>query len=219
MILKKAVFFLLLTILFSGCLNYYQEVKFNIDGSGKMTVKYWMKLPEDTTSFIQQYGIFNRDSIRKEYSSTFTKVENVKVYADTTDTTMHAVVEFSFKSIDSLNQLKRFSQSAFSFADGAAGQKVFTQFVAPMAMGFGADTSSLSLTYKYTFPGEIITHNAPKVEGKTLTWSYKQYEIGKGKTISVTFRPYKLNETPSWIYIICGLVLIIVVIFLFKKKK
>lgn len=218
--MKKAVFLLLIAILFTGCLNYYQEVKFKIDGSGNMIVKYWMKLPEgDTAGFIQQYGIFNKDSIRKDYSSTYTKVESIKVYADTTDTTMHAVVEFSFTSIDSLNKMKRFSQSAFSFADGASGQKIFTQFVPPVAIGFGADTSALTLTYKYTFPGEIIAHNAQTVDGKTLTWKYKQMEIGQGKTISVTFRPYKLKETPAWIYFLCGGVLLIVVLFLFKKKK
>lgn len=185
-----------------------------------MIVKYWMKIPEgDTARFIQQYGIFNKDSIKGEYSSPFTKVENIKVYADTTDTTMHALIEFRFSSIDSLNKLKRFSQSAFSFADGASGQKVFTQFIAPLAVGFGTDTSSLTLTYVYTFPGEIIAHNAHTVNGKTLTWKYKQMEVGQGKTISVTFRPYKLQETPMWIYSLCGIVLVLVIIFLFKKKK
>ena len=185
-----------------------------------MIVKYWMKLPEgDTADFIQNNGIFNRDSIKSEYSSPFTKVENIKVYTDTTDTTLHALIEFSFSSIDSLNKLKHFAQSSFSFVDGASGQKVFTQFVAPLAVGFGSDTSALTLTYKYTFPGEIITHNAQTVEGKTLTWKYKQMEVGQGKTISVTFRPYKLKETPVWIYSLCGAVLLLVVFFLFKKKK
>lgn len=218
--MKRALSLFLFAVLFTGCLNYYQEVKFNIDGSGKMIVKYWMKLPEgDTAGIIQQYGIFNKDTIKSDYSSTFTKVENIKVYADTTDTTMHAVIEFSFTSIDSLNKIKRFSQSAFSFADGASGQKVFTQFVAPLAVGFGTDTTGLTLTYKYTFPGEIIAHNAHTVSGKTLTWSYKQMEVGQGKTISVTFRPYKLKETPMWIYALCGAVLLIVIFFLFKRKK
>jgi hypothetical protein len=217
---KKSVFLALLAIIFSGCLNYYQEIKFNIDGSGKMVVKYWMKLPAgDTAGFVQKMGIFNKDSVKSEFTSAFTKIENVKVYSDTTDTTTHAEIEFSFTSIDSLNKLKPFNGSEFSFADGAAGQKIFTQNIAPVASGFGADTNSITMTYKYTFPGEIITHNALTSEGKTLTWKYKLSEIGKGKTISVTFRPYKLKETPVWIYSICGAVLLIVIGFLFKKKK
>jgi len=44
-------------------------------------------------------------------------------------------------------------------------------------------------------------------------------EIGKGKTISVTFKPFKLKETPYWIYILAGLVLLIVIFFLVRKKK
>ena len=218
--MKKAFIFILLTVLFGGYLNYYQEVKFNIDGSGKMVVKYWMKLSaEDTTSFFEQYGIFNKDSIRNEYSSKYTKVESIKVYADSTDTTMHAEIAFSFSSIDSLNHLKRFSQYSFSLADGASGQKIFTQFIPPMSVGLTSDTTSYTVTYKYVFPGEIITHNAPYVDGHTLMWKYKQSEIGQGKTISVTFRPYKLNETPAWIYFLCGFVLVLVISFLFKKKK
>ena len=46
---------------------------------------------------------------------------------------------------------------------------------------------------------------------------YRNWEAGK--TISVTFIPYKIKETPYWIYMISGAVLIIVIIFLFKKKK
>ena len=69
------------------------------------------------------------------------------------------------------------------------------------------------------FSGEVVTHNAPKVEGRTLVWDYTLAEIGSGKTISVTFIPFKLKETPYWIYALTGLVLLFVIFFLFRKKK
>jgi hypothetical protein len=175
----------------------------------------------DTEDFqiLDRVGIFNPDSIRSQFSSVYTIIENVEVYTDTTDSTVHGIITFNFIHIDSLNNTKAFADAHFLLRDGAAGQKIFSQFIPPIATGFGIDGSNFTVTYKYTFSGEIITHNAPEEEGRTLVWKYLLPEIGRGKTISVTFRPFKLKETPYWIYIISGVVLLIVIIFLFRKKK
>jgi len=206
--------------LFNGCLNYIQDVNIFPDGSGVMKIHYWMKTP-DTTSIklLGKVGIFNADSIKKEFTSPYTKMESVKVYSDSTDSTTHSVVEFSFTRIDSLNKMKAFSDAQFTFKDGASGQKIFSQFIPPIASGFGIDATSFKIQYKYTFSGEVVQHNAHKIEKRTLVWNYNLSEIGAGKTISVTFIPYKIKETPYWIYMLSGAVLLIVIIFLFKKKK
>ena len=185
-----------------------------------MKIHYWMKTP-DTSSIklLGKIGIFNADSIKKEFSSPSTKMENVKVYADSTDSTTHSIVEFSFTRIDSLNNVKAFADAQFTFKDGASGQKIFSQFIPPIASGFGIDGTNFKIQYKYTFSGEVVQHNAHKIEKKTLVWNYNLSEIGSGKTISVTFIPYKIKETPYWIYMLSGAVLLIVIIFLFKKKK
>ena len=94
-----------------------------------------------------------------------------------------------------------------------------SQFIPPIATGFGIDGTEYTITYVYKFSGTIITHNAHMEDGQTLTWKYTLAEIGSGKTISVTFRPFKLKETPYWIYVLSGIVLLIVIIFLFRKKK
>lgn len=212
--------FITLSFILLGCLNYEQEVNFNTDGSGEMKIHYWMKSPESThINIIEQIGIFNEDSIKNEFSSTHSIVNSVSVQRDTTDSTIHAFIELSFTNIDSLNETKPFSEANFSLKDGAAGQKIFSQFITPIATGFGFDGSSFNLTYTYIFPGEIITHNATKVSDKKLIWKYSLSEIGKGKTISVTYRPFKLKETPYWIYMLSGAVLLIVLIFLFRKRK
>jgi hypothetical protein len=179
-----------------------------------------MKTP-DTSSIklLGKIGIFNADSIKKEFSSPYTKIENIKVYSDSTDSTTHTIVEFSFSRVDSLNKVKAFSDAQFSFKDGASGQKVFSQFIPPIATGFGIDGTNFKIQYKYTFSGELVQHNAQKIEKRTLVWNYNLSEIGPGKTISVTFIPFKIKETPYWIYVLSGTVLLIVIIFLFKKKK
>lgn len=217
---KRSLLLLFLSLISFACLNYEQEVSLYPDGSGTMKIHYWMPSPDTLhRGVIDQVGIFNRDSLTKNFSSDFSKVENVTVYSDTTDSTIHAVIEISFIHIDSLNNTKPFSEANFSLKDGAAGQKVFSQFIPTAITGFGYVGSDFSIRYIYDLPGEIITHNAHEVRGTKLIWNYTLADIGRGKTISVTYRPFKLKETPVWIYILSGVVLFIVVIFLFRKKK
>jgi len=213
-----AVFILLTTVV--GCLNYTQDTIIYPDGSGEMNINYWMKF-SDTTNLntILSLEIFNPDSIKKEFSSPFVTLKNVTTYSDTTDSTIHSNIELSFNAIDSLNTVNAFSQSRFLLEDGAANQKIFSQFIPPVTTGFGIDGKNYRVTYNYEIRGDIITHNATNKSGNNLTWSYSLSEIGRGKTISVTFTPFKLKETPYWIYILAGLVLLIVIFFLVRKKK
>ncbi|RPI73646.1 MAG: hypothetical protein EHM47_05700 [Ignavibacteriales bacterium] len=213
-----SITFILLS--FYGCLNYTQETYLYPDGSGKMKINYWMNLPQNSdTTTINRVGIFNPELITKEFSSAYSFLNNVEVYTDSVDSTTHALIDLNFNHIDSLNKVKVFEDFQFSLKDGASGQKIFSQYIPPIATGFGIDGSEYSVSYTYIFSGTIITHNAQTEDGQTLTWKYTLAEIGSGKTISVTFRPFKLKETPYWIYILSGIVLLIVIIFLFRKKK
>ncbi|MCW8803776.1 MAG: hypothetical protein OQK57_05195 [Ignavibacteriaceae bacterium] len=210
----------LIMITFSSCLNYYQEVTLYPDGSGKMRIDYWMRfVNEESERVVDNLGIFNPDSIQSGFQSIYSKVENVNVYRDTTDFTTHAIIDISFTHIDSLNKTKVFSEYNFSFVEKTSGQIMFSQFIPPITTGFGIDASTFAVTYKYTIPGEILSHNAHQVSGKSLTWRYNLSEIGGGKTISVTFQPYRLKETPVWIYFLSGAVLLLVIFFLLKKRK
>lgn len=204
----------------AGCLNYTQEVNLYPDGSGTMDIHYWAKVDVDSgLTVVSKSEFFNKDSITANFTSKFTKVKSVTVSVDSTDSTIHAKVQLSFTHIDSLNNTQAFSGQNFRLEEGAAGQMVFTQFIPPPALGMNFEGSSYTVTYIYDFPGEIITHNATQVNKKQYIWKYKLEEIGKGKTISVSYRPFKLKETPYWIYVLSGSVLLIVLIFLFRKKR
>jgi len=219
---RYSIYFLFIVILLSipGCINYTQEVHLYPDGSGTMKINYWMKLPlGGDTSTVSRIGIFNTSQIREEFSSSYSTINNVEVYIDSVDSTTHSSIDLNFTHIDSLNKVEIFKDFRFSLKDGASGQKVFSQFIPPIATGFGIDGSEYTVTYIYKFFGNIITHNAQTEEGQILTWKYTLDEIGSGKTISVTFKPFKLKETPYWIYILSGIVLLIVIIFLFRRKK
>ncbi len=206
--------------MFSGCLNYIQDINLYSDGSGKMRINYWTKLPDSkSTKILDMVGIFNADSIRHEFTSEYFSLKNVKVYTDSTDSTTHAIIDITFQHIDSLNNTKIFAASNFSLKDGPSGLKVFSQFIPPIATGFGINGNAFQVTYKYYFGGDIVADNATGNDGRTLVWQYTLAEIGSGKTISVTFRPFRLKETPPWIYWLSGFVLLIVIIFLLKKKR
>ncbi len=216
----KNFFLVLLPLISIGCLNYIQDVNLYADGSGVMKISYWMKsLGNENSVIVEKIGLFNADSLRSSFQSQYNSIEDIEVYTDSTDSTMHAIVELTFPSIDSLNNHKSFKEYKFSLKDGAAGQKIFTQFIPPVATGFGVNRSDFNIQYKYTFGGEIITHNAQDNEGRTLVWNYTLDDIGSGKTILVTFKPFKIKQTPYWIYILSGIVLLVVIIFLFRKKK
>ena len=185
-----------------------------------MKINYWMKfINDESEKVVDNLGIFNPDSIKSGFQSAYSQVESVNVYRDTTDSSTHAEIDLSFNHIDSLNRTKVFAEYNFSFQEKTGGQIIFSQFIPPIATGFGIDASKFSVTYKYTIPGEILSHNANEVSGKSLTWRYNLSEIGGGKTISVTFQPYKLKETPVWIFFLSGAVLLLVLFFLLKKRK
>ncbi|MGE5498431.1 MAG: hypothetical protein ACM3Q2_10190 [Syntrophothermus sp.] len=219
---RKTIYFLILLIpiVFNGCLNYYQETTLKTDGSGKMFIHYWMKTTTAKDSaFVQQVGVFNQDSVKAEFFSKHSTINRVEVFSDSTDTTVHAQIELAFQSIDSLNNTRAFRESAFALKNGATGQKIFSQFIPPVATGFGVNPELFTVTYVYYIPGDIITSNAASQSKNKLTWTYKLSEIGAGKTITVTFRPFRLKETPVWIYFLAGMVLLVVIVFLFRKNK
>lgn len=218
--MKNFLSVVVLAFLLAGCINYEQRVLIYPDGSGNMEIHYWMHIPDSTVGkSVANLGIFIPDSIRNEFSSPFVKILDITSYSDSTDSTIHSLIKIEFSSIDSLNTIKAFAQSEFSLKDGASNQKIFTQFIPPVTTGFGIDGSKFFVKYVYEIRGDIITHNAISQNKNILTWQYNLNEIGRGKTISVTFKPYKLKETPKWIYYLAGLVLLVVIFYLFRKKK
>lgn len=218
--MKNFIVIALLGLTLNGCINYEQRVLIYPDGSGNMEIHYWLQVPDSVSrASITKLGIFIPDSIRNEFSSRFVKILSIDCYSDTTDSTYHTKIKIEFSSIDSLNTIKAFSQYEFRLVDGAGNQKIFSQFIPPVTTGFGVDASKFYVKYIYEIRGDIITHNATERNRNILTWKYNLSDIGRGKTISVTFRPYKLKETPAWIYYLAGLVLLVVIFYLFRKKK
>lgn len=216
---RKLIVLAILLMGLISCLDYTQVTTIKTDGTGTMFIHYFMKWSNQRdSSLVEQLGIFNKDSVYKEFSSEFSHVTNVEVYKDLQDSTIHGKVELDFNSLDSLNTTPAFRKSQLSVKEGAQNSKIFSQFIPPIATGFGLDSKSFSLTFVYYLPGEILSHNATETYRNKLTWKYSLDEVGMGKYITASYRPFKLKETPIWIYIIALIVLLVVIVYLFSKR-
>ncbi|MEW6653796.1 MAG: hypothetical protein AB1394_10045 [Bacteroidota bacterium] len=216
---RKLLVITLIVLGVTNCLDYTQVTTIKTDGTGTMFIHYFMKWSNQRdSSLVEQLGIFNKDSVHKEFSSEFSQITNVEVYKDLQDSTIHGKVELAFNSLDSLNNTPAFRKSQLSVKDGEQNSKVFSQFIPPIATGFGLESKSFGLTFVYYLPGEILSHNATENYRNKLTWHYSVDELGMGKYITASYRPFKLKETPVWIYVIALIVLIIVIVYLFSKR-
>jgi len=221
--MKKVLLNLLLfvsLITLTSCLNYTQVTTIKTDNSGKMYIHYWMHMDPDLDSLLlTKLGLFNEDSIRNIFTANFTDLNFTKVYHDYSDSSLHSQIEFEFTYFDSLNQLQFFKHSELSLKEGPEETKIFSQFIQPITTSFGLYNKSLTISYIFYLPGEIISHNADSHSRNKLTWIFNLDNIGTGKTISANYIPFRLKETPLWIYLLAGVVILIVLIFLFKKSK
>ena len=216
---RPLVFALLLTFL-SGCLNYEQVTVVKTDSSGEMFIHYWIKWNSSKDSLVlMNLEIFNTDSMYNKFSSSFTIINDLQVYRNFKDSTLHAKVEFEFSNFDSLNTLAVFKGREFSIKDGPENTKLFSQSVSNYASGWGSDKSEPHINYIYYLPGEIIKHNAHLLSNNKLTWSFDSENLSKEKYLTATYRPFKLKETPLWIYLSALFVLFIVVVYMFSRKK
>ncbi len=208
---------LLITV---SCINYEQVTVIKKDGSGEMYIHYWMKWnsSEDST-VICSAEIFQPDSINTEFNKSFININSVEVYKQKFDSTIHAKIEVEYVHIDSLNNTDIFYLSRFKMVDGPNETKIFSQFVPPIVQGFGSDKSPQNFQYTYYLPGKILSHNADEIDRNKLIWNIKSDQIGTGKFLSATFTPFRLKETPDWVYYCALGVFLIVIIFLFSRNK
>lgn len=185
-----------------------------------MFIHYFAKFrtPSDTTLY-NEIGVFDSLSISKEFTSKFTEIESIVIFNNFTDSTIHAQIEFTFTKFDSINSVPALKGANFRVEAGPSATKIFSQFISPFFTPFGVEKTELNLKYIYYLPGKILSHNANSISNNKLEWNFNLEDIGRGKLITATYKPWKLKETPTWIYILCLLVLITVTVYLFSKKK
>ncbi len=218
---KKSLLSLPVILVFlTSCLNYTQVTTIKTDSSGEMFVHYWMHWEDKQDSvLLKKLHIFNEDSIKTEFTSKQNTIDRIETFINYSDSTIHAQIEFEFQNFDSLKYTRAFEGANFSLIDGPDDTKIFSQFIAPFPTGFGVRSDEFKISLTYYLPGEILEHNAHQKSRNKLTWNYTLSEIGTGQKITAKFRPFRLKETPLWVYYSTLFVILVVIFFLFKKRK
>ncbi len=207
-------FLLVISLLFAGCLNYSQETVLNRDGSGTMKITYSFPPGSEQGRALSQE--LDTAKIRERIQDTLFTIKKLSTKMAEGDA-WSATLEIEFKSIQDLNNTRLFNMFDISYTDGAAGQKKFMQYLKPASEKVDP-RMEFKRTFTFEFDGEMVTHNAHKVEGDKYIWEFKYNEIGDGKYIEATFAP----QEPDYIviYILGALVLVAgVVLFLIKRRK
>lgn len=206
-------------LVLNGCLNYEQIATIKKDGSGDMFIHYWTKISQMPDSLVlSNTGIFNKDSLANKYTSHFTTIDFAEVYNDYSDSTIHAKVKFLFTNIDSLNKIPALKNYNFAFNEISEEEYTFSQDV--NYFQFSPDSlQEYTMRFIYYLPGSILEHNANSLSQNKLEWEFSLNEAENIKQLTARFEPFRLNETPPWVYYSGIFVFFVVLYFLFRFKK
>ncbi len=204
----------------SGCLNYEQVTNLKIDGSGDTYIHFWTGIKKsDDSLVVVASGLFDESSLKEKFNVSFIEITEIETYRNMIDSTIHSKVKFSFSDIDSLNLLNLFSGVSFVFEEDENEDIIFKHIINPSSTDYGFPEVDCVFFYTYYIPGKIIEHNANRKSNNKLEWKFSSSELNKSNTLMARFTPYKLKETPLWIYYLSLFIFIVVVLYLFKKKR
>ncbi len=216
--MKKILFPLSLFLVFlHGCINFQQTTKLFKDGSGETYIHLWTGITNDSTDSIR-LNFFIKDSLLSKFSSPFCKITGSEVYNDFTDSTIHAKIWLKFDDIEKLGNIKGMEGNIFEYKTISEKEKIFTHKI-NVPYFFTSDTTETKISYTYYLPGNILEHNADRISSNELTWFFDQSDLTSDLIIKVRIEPFKLKETPVWIYYLSLFIIIIIILFLFVKKK
>jgi len=172
-------FLVIAAFLISGCVNYEQDTTLNMDGSGSMKIHYWSKMSNFSMGTSLGKFDFDETKAKNNYSSSNTDVKSVKMEDKLDDSTKHVYVELTFKDINKLSDAKGFKSVNPSWKESDDGMELKYVLLKDTSAAKNMGASDYTVTYTFEMPSEIVSTNATKKDGKTLTWDYKVSDLGK----------------------------------------
>lgn len=179
LIVSLSSFLVIAAFLISGCVNYDQKTTLNEDGSGSMSIHYWSKMSNFSMGTSLGKFDFDEKKAKSNYSSSNTDVKSVKMEDNLDDSTKHVYVELTFKDINKLPEAKGFSSVKPSWKEGDDGMELKYVLLKDTSAAKNMGAGDYTVTYTFEMPAEIVSTNASKKDGKTLTWEYKVSDLGK----------------------------------------
>ena len=187
-LLLPILFTFITALLITGCVNYDQKTELKSDGSGTMKIHYWASSSNISDNELGGFG-FNDEKARKNFTSTNTTVDNVKIEekadTDTTKST-HVYLDLKFKDINKLSEAKGFEKIKATYEKSEKGMEFkYTLLKDTANSGFGME--KYTLTYEFNFPDEVLATNG-NLDGKKVSWSKNLTDLKEDVLMSATIK-------------------------------
>jgi hypothetical protein len=230
----------LLVLFVTGCIEYEEKIVLNGDGSGRITVHYYIdemmtsmmdKMPGEKSDKEMPF-IFEKEKIQSELASDDIKVDKIESYKDD-EGKLHLVADLSFKDINKIPKKWVFENREFSFVKEGGSysfRSALVQEKKPEEKGKEGseelgDSFLAGYTFKFTveMPGPVAQASAgSKIEKNTVTWEMPLSDISKKERIEMTASVSSAGSfplIPVLIVIIVVIAVIIIVVLVTSRGK
>jgi hypothetical protein len=225
--LLSFVALLVLTLALMGCIDYEQKGKLNADGSGVASVHYWTK--SSNVMFLTSSALkFDEASVRQQYAGGGVTIKgDIKIEENQVDSTKHVHVELEFADINNVKNAPAFANTPVSY-EKKGDNMFFTQTLKLDTNATKLGMDAYSISYAWEFPGNVIDHNAQKVEGKAYAWNYKLSDLSKDIDMKVVLAGVSGGpsggdtgggSSTTIIIIVAAVVVVLIAVILMMRKK
>lgn len=234
--LKKLVL-VSLCLLIASCIEYEENIKLNADGSGTMSIAYSMD-----ESLVNMMGAsdtsdnpfkFDKEEVKKELQSDNVTVDSVTDFTKDGKKGIH--VHLSFKDINKIPQQGMFKDRKFQLSEENGILVYHTTLVGKNGKDTTASEENSSNdemanamfgNYKFKFsvemPGDVKEVSKDgKIKGKIAKWEVPFTALNK-KDIEMYAKinkPASSFLTSRWLMIAGGVLVILILVLLFRRKK
>lgn len=178
--INKPILFLFFAVLIiiCGCVSYEQSTAINKDGSAYMNIHYWTK-NSNLTLDEKKIGKFDftEKNIKYNYSSYNSEVINIRIEEMPEDSTTHVWLVLNVRDITKLSDAKGFENVTASWKESGAGKELVYTIAQDTVAAKNWDAEKTRISYKFEFPGEVISSNSAFAKGNTLTWDYNYTDL------------------------------------------
>lgn len=192
---SKILILLLVSIIFSSCVNIDQQTTINKDGSGSIALHYWTHT--SNLSMGNELGGFSFEEaqVRKKFTSLNSDVTEIKIDNDESDSSSHVRVKITFKDFNNLNEAEGFSKSK-SIWKKEKDKIIFNYTLMKDTVSSDKMASEeYKLIYGFSFPDQVLTTNG-NVEGNLVTWDKSLSDLNEDIVMSA-----EINDESG----VCGL--------------
>jgi len=201
----------------AGCVNYEQTTKLQNDGSGTMKIHYWTKMSNMSMGTTVGKFDFDESKAKDNFTSSNTEVKSIKVEDDLADSVKHVRLDLAFKDINEIDRAKGFAGVKASWKESADGMELKYTLLKDTSAASQMGAGDYTVTYVFEMPAEIVSTNATKKDGQTLTWNYKVSDLGKD--IEMTAHVKKTKGKTCGIFGFVGAMLLIGLAYYTQRNK